>query len=142
MHQCAISIIVFFFTLAELLNMTVSLSGKGWWYWINLQGLSLSWRCWLHYVACSLALLYLILPGIILSRQSNPIRREIRRRIWLISKKKTYWKRKHSHVSVRIHKYIFVRIFTFEICFPLFSRQMLRNYFWQFNGIIHIGDSC
>lgn len=93
----------FFFTLAELLNMTVSLSGKGWWYWINLQGLSLSWRCWLHYVACSLALLYLILPGIILSRQSNPIRREIRRRIWLISKKKTYWKRKHSYVSVMIH---------------------------------------
>lgn len=102
-HQCAISIVGFFFTLAELLNMTVSLSGKGWWYWINLQGLSLSWRCWLHYVACSLALLYLILPGIILSRQSNPIRREIRRRIWLISKKKTYWKKKHSHVSVRIH---------------------------------------
>lgn len=130
----------FFFTLAELLNMTVSLSGKGWWYWIN--GLSLSWRFWLHYVACSLALLYLILPGIILSRQSNPIRREIRRRIWLISKKENVPKKKAFPRFCKDSYYIFVRIFTFEICFPLFSRQMLRNYFWQFNGIIHIGDSC
>lgn len=117
-HRYAISIIVFF-DLAELLNMTASLSGKGWWYWINLQGLSLSGRCWLHYVACSHALLYLILSGIILSRQSNPIWREIRRRIKLILKKKGL-KRKHSLVFVMIHVK-FVRIFYFWDLFFLYS---------------------